>query len=58
MLKVRPHRQRRLADKRCTNVHTGCLRGAAVLHDMAVTVAEAVAGAYLGEASSGAEGAC
>ena len=30
--------------------------GVAVLHDMAVTVADAVAGAYLGEASAGSEG--
>ena len=31
--------------------------GVAVLHDMAVTIADAVAGSYLGEASTGGEGA-
>ena len=29
-----------------------------MLHDMAVTVADAAAGAYLSEASAGNEGAC
>ena len=32
--------------------------GVAVLHDMAVTIADAAAGAYLSEASAGDEGVC